>query len=222
MNDQPSDLKSKVTLQNMFITFEGIDFCGKSTQVELLKEYLIQQNKNVHLIREPGGTEISEKIRDILLDKKNNAMVMETEIFLFSASRAQLVREVIRPYLLKGFYVISDRFHDSSTAYQGYGRGLPVDAIMEIHKLAIGDTTPDLTFFIDIPNEVAIERRAKKTHSDLDRIEVSDNLFFERVREGYLNLAEKEKRFRIINGTQSIEKINEQIMHEIKSLEGDK
>jgi dTMP kinase len=205
----------------MFITFEGIDFCGKSTQVDLLKEYLIQNNKNVHLIREPGGTEISEKIRNILLDKKNNAMVMETEILLFSASRAQLVREVIRPYLLKGFYVISDRFHDSSTAYQGYGRGLPVDSIMKIHQIAIGETIPDLTFFIDIPNKVAIERKAKKTHSDLDRIEVSDNQFYERVREGYLNLAKKEKRFRIIDGTESISKINEHIINEIKSLEGD-
>ena len=204
----------------MFITFEGIDFCGKSTQVELLKNFLISHNKNVHLIREPGGTEISEKIREILLDKKNNEMVMETEIFLFSASRAQLVKEVIRPYLQKGYYVISDRFHDSSTAYQGYGRGLPVDTIMKINNLAIGDTVPDVTFFIDIPNEVAVERKAKKTHLDLDRIEVSDNLFFERVREGYLYLAEKEKRFRIIDGTQSIKKINEQIINEIKSLEG--
>ena len=145
----------------MFITFEGIDFCGKSTQVELLKNYLIGINKKVHLIREPGGTEISEKIREILLDKKNNAMVMETEIFLFSASRAQLVKEVIRPYLQKGYYVISDRFHDSSTAYQGYGRGLPVDSILKIHNLAIGDTIPDITFFIDIPNEVAFQRKAK-------------------------------------------------------------
>ena len=204
----------------MFITFEGIDFCGKSTQVELLKNFLISRNKNVHLIREPGGTEISEKIREILLDKKNNAMVMETEIFLFSASRAQLVKEVIRPYLQKGYYVISDRFHDSSTAYQGYGRGLPVDTIMKIHNLAIGDTIPDITFFIDIPNEVALQRKSNKTHLDLDRIEISDNLFFERVRAGYLWLAEKEKRFRIIDGTQSIEKINGLILNEIKSLEG--
>jgi dTMP kinase len=204
----------------MFITFEGIDFCGKSTQVELLKNYLVSCNKKVHLIREPGGTEISEKIREILLDKKNNAMVMETEIFLFSASRAQLVKEVIRPYLQKGYYVISDRFHDSSTAYQGYGRGLPVDTIMKINNLAIGDTIPDVTFFIDIPNEVAVERKAKKTHLDLDRIEVSDNLFFERVRAGYHYLAEKEKRFRIIDGTQSVKKINEQIINEIKFLEG--
>lgn len=204
----------------MFITFEGIDFCGKSTQVGLLRDYLLEQKKNVHLIREPGGTEISEKIREILLDKKNNAMVMETEIFLFSASRAQLVREVIRPYLQKGYYVISDRFHDSSTAYQGFGRGLSVDAILNIHNLAIGKTIPDITFFIDIPNEIAMARKKNIAHSDLDRIEVSDNTFYERVREGYLYLAGKEKRFRVIDGTQNIKQINENIINEIKSLEG--
>lgn len=206
----------------MFISFEGIDFCGKSTQVELLRNYLLEQKKIVHLIREPGGTKISEKIREILLDKKNNAMVMETELFLFSASRAQLVREVIRPYLQKGYYVISDRFHDSSTAYQGFGRGLSVDAIIKIHNLAIGETLPDITFFIDIPNEVAIERKLKKSHSDLDRIEVSDNTFYERVREGYLYLSKQEKRFRVIDGRQSIENINKQIIDEIKSLESNK
>lgn len=206
----------------MFITFEGIDFCGKSTQVKLLKDYLVGQSKKVFLIREPGGTEISEKIREILLDKKNNAMVMETEIFLFSASRAQLVREVIRPHLQKGYYIISDRFHDSSTAYQGFGRGLSVDAILNIHNLAIGNTIPDITFFIDIPNEIALKRKRNIAHSDLDRIEVSDNIFYERVREGYLYLSKKEKRFRVIDGTKNIEQINEQIINEIKSLEGNK
>jgi len=204
----------------MFITFEGIDFCGKSTQVGLLRDYLVEQRKSVHLIREPGGTEISEKIREILLDKNNNVMVMETEIFLFSASRAQLVREVIRPFLQKGYYVISDRFHDSSTAYQGFGRGLSVDAILNIHNLAIGETIPDITFFIDIPNEIAIARKANISQSDLDRIEVSDNTFYERVREGYLFLSKKENRFRVIDGTKSIKQINEQIINEIKSLEG--
>lgn len=204
----------------MFITFEGIDFSGKSTQVELLRAYLLNQKKNVHLIREPGGTEISEKIREILLDKKNNAMVMETEIFLFSASRAQLVREVIRPYLQKGYYVISDRFHDSSTAYQGFGRGLSVDAILNIHNLAVGKTIPDITFFIDIPNNIALGRKKNIAHSDLDRIEVSDDTFYERVREGYLYLAKKEKRFRVIDGTQNIKQIHEQIINEIKSIEG--
>lgn len=204
----------------MFITFEGIDFSGKSTQVELLNEYLVKQNKNVLLIREPGGTEISEKIREILLDKKNNAMVMETELLLFSASRAQLVREVIRPHLQKGYYVISDRFHDSSTAYQGFGRGLSVDAVINIHNLAIGNTIPDITFFIDIPNEVAIKRKQKVEHSSLDRIEISDNSFYERVREGYLYLSKKEKRFKVIDGTQSIDSISEKIISEIKLVEG--
>lgn len=204
----------------MFITFEGIDFCGKSTQVDLLKEYLLSKNKKIKLIREPGGTTISEKIRDILLDKKNNSMVMETEIFLFSASRAQLVREVIRPYLKEGYYVISDRFHDSSTAYQGYGRGLPVDSIMKINNLAIRETVPDITFFIDIPNEVALERKAKKSIADLDRIEVSDENFFEKVRNGYYKIAASERRFRIIDGTKSIIEINEQIVNEINILEG--
>jgi dTMP kinase len=206
----------------MFITFEGIDFCGKSTQVGLLRDFLVKQKKNVHLIREPGGTEISEKIREILLDKKNNAMVMETEIFLFSASRAQLVNEVIRPYLQKGYYVISDRFHDSSTAYQGFGRGLSVDAILNIHNLAIGKTIPDITFFIDIPNDIALARKKNIAHSDLDRIEVSDNTFYERVREGYLYLSQKEKRFKVIDGTKNINQVNEQIINEIKSLEGSK
>ncbi|HQI41379.1 MAG: dTMP kinase [Ignavibacteriales bacterium UTCHB2] len=204
----------------MFISFEGIDFSGKSTQVKLLENYLKDQNKKVKLIREPGGTEISEKIRKILLDKENNHMVMETEIFLFSASRAQLVREVIRPSLEKGYYVISDRFHDSSTAYQGYGRGLPVDSIVKINNLAIGNTVPDITFFIDIPNEVAIARKAQRSMSDLDRIEVSDENFFERVRNGYLKIAESEKRFRVIDGTKSIEEINEMIINEINILEG--
>jgi dTMP kinase len=204
----------------MFITFEGIDFCGKSTQVQLLRDYLIEQKKEVLLIREPGGTGISEKIREILLDKKNNEMVMETEIFLFSASRAQLVKEVIRPHLQKGYYVISDRFHDSSTAYQGYGRGLSVDAILNIHNLAIGKTIPDITFFIDIPNDIAMVRKKNVAQSDLDRIEVSDNSFYERVRTGYLKLAESEKRFKVIDGTQNIKEINEQIINEIKILEG--
>lgn len=203
----------------MFISFEGIDFCGKSTQVELLRNYLIQQGKKVQIIREPGGTEISEKIRNILLDKKNNEMVIETEIFLFSASRAQLVRQKIQPYLKDGFYVISDRFHDSSTAYQGFGRGLPVEAILNIHKIAIDDTVPDITFFIDIPTSVAIDRKKQKSHSELDRMEVNDNLFFERVRSGYLELAKNEARFRVIDGTQSIEKIHQQILIEIKSIE---
>ena len=106
----------------MFITFEGLDFCGKSTQVKLLENYLIENDIQLKLIREPGGTSISEKVRDILLDKKNSEMTIETELILFAASRSQLVNQVILPALNEGIFVISDRFHDSSIAYQSFGR----------------------------------------------------------------------------------------------------
>ncbi|MDO8550593.1 MAG: dTMP kinase [Ignavibacteria bacterium] len=203
----------------MFITFEGIDFCGKSTQVELLKNYLVKKNKKVEIIREPGGTEISEKIREALLDKKHYHMFIETEIFLFSASRAQLVREKIRPYLEKGVYVISDRFHDSTTAYQGFGRGIDINTVRHINSLAIGETVPDITFIIDIPVKVADERKKIKTNMDLDRIEISDSVFYEKVRKGYLKLAESEKRFRVIDGTESIENMHYKIVNELNILE---
>lgn len=203
----------------MFISFEGIDFCGKSTQVELLKKYLLEKNKKVEIIREPGGTEISEKVREILLDKKHYHMFMEAEIFLFSASRAQLVREKIRPCLEKGIYVISDRFHDSTTAYQGFGRGIDLETVKHINKLAIGSTLPDLTFMIDIPVEVAEQRKNQKHNKELDRIEISDTGFYNRVRKGYLNFTEKEKRFRIIDGTLSIEKIHNKVVSEIVLFE---
>jgi len=203
----------------MFITFEGIDFCGKSTQIDLLKSYLLKNKKKVQVIREPGGTEISEKIRTMLLDKQNSKMLMETEFLLFSASRAQLVREKIRPYLDDGFYVISDRFHDSSTAYQGYGRGISIEVILSIHKLVIGNTIPDITFFIDIPVEIAEQRRREKLNEHLDRIENSNKDFYSRVRNGYLELTENENRFRILNGIDSIENIHEHIINEIGKIE---
>jgi len=203
----------------MFISFEGIDFSGKSTQIELLKDYLVEHNKKVEILREPGGTEISEKVRKILLDNKNEKMIAEAELLLFSASRAQLVREKIRPYLDKGIYVISDRFHDSSTAYQGYGRGIPIEVVMKVHELAIGDTIPDLTFFIDIPVGIANERKKKKNKVKLDRIEVADIEFYNRVRSGYLEIARKEERFKVIDGTQTIETIQNQIISELELID---
>lgn len=202
----------------MFIAFEGIDFCGKTTQVELLKKYFEEQGKSVIIIREPGGTEISEKVRSILLDKKHNHMVMETEIFLFSASRAQLVREKIQPSLQKGIYVISDRFHDSTTAYQGFGRGISLDAVMHINNLAIGTTIPDLTFFIDIPVQEAEKRKLLKA-GELDRIEINSGSFYDKVREGYLYLCEREERFRILDGTKSIDEIHSIVVNEIFNYE---
>lgn len=203
----------------MFITFEGIDFCGKSTQIELLKSYLLKNNKKVRVIREPGGTEISEKIRTTLLDKENSNILMETEFLLFSASRAQLVREKIRPYLDEGIYVISDRFHDSSTAYQGYGRGISIEIILSIHKLAIGNTIPDITFFIDIPVAIAEQRRQEKLSEHLDRIENSDMNFYSRVRNGYLELVKSENRFKILDGTDIVGNIHDKIINEIEKIE---
>jgi len=203
----------------MFISFEGIDFSGKSTQLELLKDYLVEHNKKVEILREPGGTEISEKVRRILLDNKNEKMFAEAELLLFSASRAQLLREKIQPYLDKGIYVISDRFHDSSTAYQGYGRGIPLEVVKTIHQLAIGDTIPDLTFFIDIPVGIANERRKKKSKVKPDRIEVADTEFYSRVRSGYLEIARQEERFKVIDGTQTIETIQNQIISELELID---
>ncbi len=203
----------------MFISFEGIDFSGKSTQIELLKDYLVEHNKKVEILREPGGTEISEKVRRILLDNKNEKMFAEAELLLFSASRAQLVREKIRPYLQKGIYVISDRFHDSSTAYQGYGRGIPIEVVMKVHDLAIGETIPDLTLFVDIPVGIANERKKKKSKVKLDRIELADIEFYNRVRSGYLEIARQEERFKVIDGTQTIETIQNQIKSELELID---
>lgn len=200
----------------MFITFEGIDFCGKSTQVELLKEVLINDNKNVKLIREPGGTHISEEIRNILLDKKNTGMFEETELLLFSASRTQLINEVIIPHLEKGYYVISDRFHDSLTAYQGYGRGISMDFIKVLNKFVLKKAVPDLTFFIDISLEEVAKRKANIQLFEPDRIELSKNSFYEKVRQGYLELCEQEERIIKIDGKNSVEEIHQQILDKVK------
>ncbi|MGE5400133.1 MAG: dTMP kinase [Ignavibacteriales bacterium] len=203
----------------MFITFEGLDFCGKSTQVSLLEDYLIGNNRNVKIIREPGGTVISEKIRDVLLDKKNDKMFIETEILLFSAARAQLVREIIRPFLKQGYYVISDRFYDSTIAYQGFGRSIPMEFVNNITQFAVGDTVPDITFFIDVPIEELEKRKNAKGSEELDRIEVSKKSFYENVRKGYHHLAKTEKRFILINGMLSIDEIHEIIVREVKMME---
>lgn len=200
----------------MFITFEGIDFCGKSTQLKLLSDYLKKKGIKVISIREPGGTKISEKIRDVLLDKKNKKMFIETELLLFSSSRAQLVREIILPKLKNGIFVISDRFHDSSIAYQGYGRGISINYVTKIQEFAIGEAVPDLTFLIDIPVSEMENRKQQFSFESLDRIELSKKIFYEKVRNGYLKLAKKDKRFVIIDGTQTIEKIHTEIINNIE------
>ncbi len=199
----------------MFITFEGLDFCGKSTQIQLLKNFLEKEGKETHVIREPGGTEISEKIREILLDKKNTGMFPETELLLFYASRAQLFNEVILPKLSRGVFVLSDRFYDSSTAYQGFGRGLDIDFIKALNKFALNNRKPDLTFFIDLSIEKLNERKAQNKALELDRIESSGKEFYEKVRNGYLKIAEECSRVVIINGERTIEEISEEIIGKV-------
>lgn len=201
----------------MFITFEGLDFCGKSTQVDLLKKHFEKEGKTVKIIREPGGVKISEKIRDILLDHENSEMFSETELLLFSASRSQLVREKIIPFLKDNFVVISDRFHDSSIAYQGFGRGINPKFVIDLQKFAIGDAAPDLTFYIDIPVTEVLKRKQKFNVGELDRIEVSENNFYEKVREGYEFISKNEERFKRIDGLMTIDQVHSEILSFIKN-----
>lgn len=194
----------------MFITFEGLDFSGKSTQAKLLVENL-RKRRIVHFLREPGGTEISERIRVILLDKKNLDMTDAAEILLFSASRAQLVAQVILPALARGESVVCDRYCDSTTAYQGYGRGLNLDDVRAINHFATQGRMPDATFLIDIPI-AEIERRKTIAGLTFDRMESAGREFYERVREGYLRLAAQEpERWLVVNGMNPIHAIETQV-----------
>ena len=195
----------------MLITFEGIDGCGKSSQAKLIADRLQDQGIEVVLVREPGGAELSENIRSILLDAKHKAPISpETELLLFAASRAQLVREVIEPALKRNAVVICDRFTDSTIAYQGYGRGLPLAYIRNVNELATGGIVPDLTFLIDVPLETAIHRR--KDMGD-DRMESEGRVFFSHVVQGYMSMAQTHPdRIHVIDGTDSMEDIHHTIV----------
>lgn len=195
----------------MFISFEGIDYSGKSTQAKLLYEYLQSKKIKSLLVREPGGTKISEKIREILLNREHLEMLPLTEFFLFSASRSQLVNEVIKPNLKRGVVVICDRYYDSSSAYQGYGGKLNVKKIFDVNDFATSGLVPDLTFFIDIPPKKAFTRALEK-HT-LDRIENKQLSFYNRVRKGFKEIANKnKKRFVVINGSKTVEEISEEVV----------
>lgn len=193
----------------MFISFEGLDASGKSTQAELTAARFRESGEEVVFIREPGGTQLGEKIRSMLLDV-NNYIEPIAEVFLFSAARAQLVREVIQPALAQGQVVICDRYVDSTTSYQGYGRELPLESIHAVNRIAIGTVLPDLTFFIDIPIE-EIERRQRAAGKITDRMERAGLDFFQRSRNGYIELSKTEKRLKIINGERSPDRIFEEI-----------
>lgn len=195
----------------MLITFEGIDSSGKSTQCQLLAEFLMANGYDIIQIREPGGTSISEKIRRLLLDNSTGTMSPLTEFLLYSAARAQLVEQVIRPALASGKVVICDRFYDSSVAYQGHGRGLNTSDIDIINRISTGGLEPDLTLFIDIPVDEAV-RRLKLAEKLSDRIESEGTAFFKRVRQGYLQIATQHgRRLKVIDGSDDIEDIRRRI-----------
>lgn len=196
-----------------FITFEGIDGCGKSTQVQMLVDKLKQVGQGVITIREPGGTRISESIRDILLYRDTHELGERTEALLMTASRAQVTKEIILPSLNGGKWVIADRYADSTIAYQGGGRKITIDWLEKINQFATYEMTPDLTFFIDIlPSE-----GKKRQNSKLDRIEQAGIDFQTRTREIYLNLAKKySNRFVVIDGHEDIDIIHAKIWKELK------
>jgi dTMP kinase len=203
-------------MPGLFISFEGTEGSGKSTQVSLLAEHLRFEGYTVRTIREPGGTPIGEEIRHTLKHSADNeAMTAETELLLMNASRAQLVREVIRPALSAGEIVICDRFYDSTTAYQGYGRQLDLKMVKAIIDVAVGDTRPNVTLLFVVPHEITADRLLKR-QSTLpfmrDRIEEADRSFFERVARGYQAIAAAEpERIQRIDASGSVGEIKSAI-----------
>lgn len=204
----------------MLWTFEGLDSSGKSTQAEMLVDKLHVNGFKALLLREPGGTPLSEQLRTLLLDRQHLAITPMSEFLMFSASRAQLVDSIIRPALASGTIVVCDRFYDSSTAYQGWGRGLPLDDIKRINRVATGSITPDRTIFLDIPVDEILTRKIAAGYGS-DRIESSGNVFYQKVREGYHAIAQEEPaRVILINGLRPIEEIHTEIWHLFQQLKG--
>jgi dTMP kinase len=210
-------------MKGLLITFEGTEGCGKSTQISLLAEELHALGRTVRLVREPGGTPIGEEIRHTLKHSNDNhSMTWEAELLLMNASRAQLVREVIRPALAAGEVILCDRFYDSTTAYQGHGRGLNLKLVKTVIDFAVGDTRPHLTLLFHVPPEVSRARLASR-QSTLpfvrDRIEEADRSFFERVVKGYREIAEAEpERVKLIDAVGSVETVKEKIWNQVKPL----
>ncbi len=199
------------------ISLEGPDGCGKSTQIGYMKDYFADEGYEVVVAREPGGTKISEKIRDILLDTDNMDMDYRAEMFLYAAARAQLVHEVIRPALEADKVVIMDRFVDSSAVYQGIARGLGVDTVYKVNEIGLNGVKIDLTIHLDLPADVGLAR--KKSQHEMDRMELNGDDFHSKVAEGYRELAAKfPERIVTIDATKSVEEVREEILNVIKRL----
>lgn len=207
-------MKMSTLTKSIFISFEGIDGCGKSTQVDLLIKKLNNIKIRSLLVREPGGSKISEDIRSILLDNANRSMSNETEALLMTASRAQLTREVIIPKLNDGYVVIADRFQDSTIAYQGGGRGLDISFLKSLNLFATNNLIPNMTFYIDISAKEGLKRTSMK---EFDRIENAGENFQVNVRNEYLNLVKMEpQRVFLVDGTKTINDIHKEIWSKIE------
>ena len=200
------------------ISFEGSEGSGKSTQIAHLARHLQKIGRDVISTREPGGTEIGEQVRNIIVhNSKGDEMCAETELLLFAAARAQLVREVIAPALLRGAVVLSDRFLDSSTVYQGVARNLSMDPVNHINLFAVGNVMPDLTVIIDVPTDISLSRINQRASDLPNRMERQNIDFYEKVRAGYLVLAKGiPDRFFVVDGTQSEDVVEKKIWAEVE------
>jgi dTMP kinase len=212
----------------MFITFEGIEGSGKTTQIKLLVSALRAKGFDCVPTREPGATEIGKKIRAILLDSNHTAMLPITELLLYEADRAQHVREVIEPALAAKKVVVSDRFFDATTVYQGYARGYDLKAIEQMHRMVLGQLKPDLTIVLDLPVDLGLERAWERIRNQggrlsEDRFEKEDLVFHEKVREGYLTLAALEpERFRVIDASGEQDMVHKDVVEVVLNRLGDK
>ena len=198
-------------MKGIFISFEGIEGTGKTIQSKLLYEYLTKKGYELTLTEEPGGTRIGLKIRDLLLSVENKGMTSLAELLLYNASRAQHIQEVIVPVMNKGAIVITDRFTDSTVAYQGYGRGIDLNIIHSLKRMVAADLQPDITILLDLDVEVGLRRN--RGINKMDRLELEDVEFHKRVRNGYLDIATKEpERIKLVDASEGIEQVHNRII----------
>ena len=201
--------------QGRFVSFEGIEGCGKTTQIALLSEYLKTHSIAHTITREPGGTAVGEGIRKVLLNSETIRLTAASELLLFYASRSQNIQEKIKPALERNEIVICDRYYHASMAYQGYGRGIPLDFIRKLTDLVCDPYRPDLTFLLDIEPEIGLARARTRNHGRIeneDRFEAEDLEFYNRVREGYLELASEDERIQLLYADRSIETVHRHVL----------
>ncbi len=201
--------------QGRFVSFEGIEGCGKTTQIALLSEYLIKHSIAHTITREPGGTAVGEGIRKVLLNSETIRLTAASELLLFYASRSQNIQEKIKPALERNEIVICDRYYHASMAYQGYGRGIPLDFIRKLTDLVCDPYRPDLTFLLDIEPEIGLARARTRNHGRIEnegRFEAEDLEFYNRVREGYLELASEDERIQLLYADRPIETVHRHVL----------